>query len=149
MTAFAIELEALGDTWPLWKAWLEDAARVLGVDAATLPSDRAAAAATLDASGAGNWRTLLERFAEDHAPVYLRPSAEVSAALRRLAGTGASIGIFTDAPTELATVALAHLGAARRAEVLESGASAKDRLLARLGVEAMVVESRDALVAAG
>ena len=76
----------LGDTRPLWRDWLADAARVLDVEG--LPEDRAAAAAELDARGAGNWRTLLERFAEDRAPVYLRPAAEVSAALRRLQAEG-------------------------------------------------------------
>ena len=85
----AIELDVLGDTRPLWRDWLADAARVLDVEG--LPDDRAAAAAELDARGAGNWRTLLERFAEDRAPVYLRPAAEVSAALRRLQGEGVGL----------------------------------------------------------
>ena len=86
----AIELDVLGDTRPLWRDWLADAARVLDVEG--LPEDRAAAAAELDARGAGNWRTLLERFAEDRAPVYLRPAAEVSAALRRLQSEGVALG---------------------------------------------------------
>ena len=66
---------AIGDTRPLWQAWLADAAKVLGLDAEAAPNDRVEAASALDAAGAGNWRTLLERFAEDHAPVYLRPGA--------------------------------------------------------------------------
>ena len=113
---------ALGDTRPLWLQWLADSARVLDLDPDVLPADRGAAAAALDASGAGNWRTLLERFAEDRAPVYLRPSAEASAALRRLQANGARIGVYTDAPVELARVALAQLGAARRVEAVEAGA---------------------------
>ncbi|MBA2462942.1 MAG: hypothetical protein H0V45_14460 [Actinobacteria bacterium] len=116
----AIDLDALGDTRPLWRDWLEDAARVL--DVAELPEDRAAAAAELDSRGAGNWRTLLERFAEDRAPVYLRPAAEVSAALRELQAGGARIVVFTDAPLELAQVALRQLGAARRVERIETRA---------------------------
>src|SRR3712207_8560630 len=32
----------------------------------------------------GNWRQLLERFASDRAPVYLRPDAAASGALRQL-----------------------------------------------------------------
>ena len=115
----AVDLDVLGDTRPLWRDWLADAARVFDVEG--LPDDRAAAAAELDARGAGNWRTLLERFAEDRAPVYLRPAADVSAALRRLQAEGTRIVVFTDAPAELAHVALAQLGATRRIERLEVG----------------------------
>ena len=120
----AIELDVLGDTRPLWRDWLADAARVLDVEG--LPEDRAAAAAELDARGAGNWRTLLERFAEDRAPVYLRPAAEVSAALRKFQAEGTSIVVFTDAPAELARVALAQLGAARRVDRVEAGTAEID-----------------------
>ena len=108
----AIDLDVLGDTRPLWHAWLEDVSRVL--DVSGLPEDRTAAAAELDARGAGNWRVLLERFADDRAPVYLRPAAEVSAALRGIQADGTEIVVFTDAPLELARVALRQLGAARR-----------------------------------
>jgi len=107
----AIDLDAvLGDTRPLWRAWLESASHVLEVGG--LPEDRVAAAAELDAR-AGNWRVLLRRFAEDHAPVYLRRDGTVNAALRRLKSEGAQIVAVTDAPAELAEVALAQLGAAR------------------------------------
>jgi phosphoglycolate phosphatase-like HAD superfamily hydrolase len=136
----AIELDVLGDTRPLWRDWLADAGRVLDVEG--LPDDRAAAAAELDARGAGNWRTLLERFAEDRAAVYLRPAAEVSAALRRLQVEGVRVAVFTDAPEELARVALAQLGATRRVAAVETGAGA----LERLGSDVTVVRSRDALV---
>jgi phosphoglycolate phosphatase-like HAD superfamily hydrolase len=136
----AIDLDALGDTRPLWRDWLVDASRVLDVDG--LPDDRAAAAEELDARGAGNWRTLLERFAEDRAPVYLRPAAEVSAALRRLQGEGVSLAVFTDAPVELARIALAQLGATRRVDAVEAGAGA----LERLGGGVTLVRSRDELV---
>ena len=68
MTAVALDFDAvLGDTRPLWDAWLVDVTRRAQLDA-QLPDDRAAAAAELDAL-IGNWRALLERFAEDHAPV--------------------------------------------------------------------------------
>ena len=119
MTTLAIELDVLGDTRQLWRDWLDDAARVLDVEG--LPADRAAAAAELDARGAGNWRTLLERYAEDRAPVYLRPAAEVSAALRRLQAEGVRLAVFTDAPAELARVALSQLGAARRVDARRGG----------------------------
>ena len=141
----AVELEALGDTRLLWRDWLADVARVLDVTA--LPDDRAAAAAVLDARGSGNWRTLLERFAADRAPVYLRPAAEVSAALRRLQAAGVQVGVFTDAPEELARVALAQLGAARRVEAVEAGANALERLRERLGADVVVVRTRAELVA--
>ena len=141
----AVDLDALGDTRPLWRDWLTDAARIL--DVSGLPDDRAAAAAELDARGSGNWRTLLERFAEDRAPVYLRPAAEVSAALRRLQAAGARVGVFTDAPEELSRVALTQLGAARRVEAVESGERAQERLLETLGAGAAVVRTRAELVA--
>jgi phosphoglycolate phosphatase-like HAD superfamily hydrolase len=122
----AIDLDGvLGDTRPLWNAWLEDAARrfrsIAELDPAQLPDDRIAAARELDRwaeRGIGDWRASLARFAEDHAPVYLRPRAPVSAALRRLDAAGARIEVFTDAPEELARVALSHLGAARRVDAL-------------------------------
>lgn len=113
----AIDLDVLGDTRALWHAWLEDVSRVL--DVSGLPEDRTAAAAELDARGAGNWRVLLERFADDRAPVYLRPAAEVSVALRGIQADGTEIVVFTDAPLELARVALRQLGAARRVAGLE------------------------------
>ncbi|MGH3093546.1 MAG: hypothetical protein ACRDOG_14635, partial [Gaiellaceae bacterium] len=92
MTAVAVDLDgALGDTRPLWRDFLEDAARrfasIAPLDVEALPADRAAAAEELDrwaAAGVGDWRAALERFAEDRAPVYLRPSAEASSALRAL-----------------------------------------------------------------
>jgi phosphoglycolate phosphatase-like HAD superfamily hydrolase len=138
----------LGDTRPLWDDWLTEASRMLSIEAATLPRDRGAAAAALDEAGAGNWRVLLERFAEDRAPVYLRPDARVSAALRRLTAAGTRIAVFTDAPSELARVALAQLGAARRVETLAAGAGALADLRARYGDSARVVDDRGELVGA-
>jgi len=146
MRALAIDLDGvLGDTRPLWQGWLDSAAGKLEVNPSALSSDRGAAAEELDRLGAGNWRTLLERFAEDRAPVYLRPHADVCVALRRLAAAGARIGVFTDGPEPLARVALAQLGAARRVELLESGAGALERLRVQLGDDAVVVRSRDEL----
>lgn len=114
----AVEVDSvLGDTRPLWRAWLEDLARRSRVDIEGLPEDRRAAASELDRR-IGNWRALLERFAEDHAPVYLRPDAEVSATLRRLHAAGVRVVAVTDAPEPLARVALAHLGATRRLETI-------------------------------
>jgi phosphoglycolate phosphatase-like HAD superfamily hydrolase len=128
--AVAIELDTvLGDTRPLYDAWLEDVSRRAHVDASNLDEELP------------NWRVLLERFAEDHAPVYLRPSAPATSALRRLQADGVRIGVFTDAPDELARVAVAHLGAARRLEALEAGPGALDRLLERLGPETRTVRS--------
>ena len=151
MKAVAIELDALGDTRLLWEAWLDDAARrfaaIAPLDPASLPGDRAAAIIELDrwgARGVGDWQGALARYAEDHAPLYLRRDAHVAAALRRLAG--ARVGVFTDAPGPLARVALSQLGVTRRVEAVETGAGALDRLLERLGAGAAVVRTRDELL---
>jgi phosphoglycolate phosphatase-like HAD superfamily hydrolase len=142
----AIDLDAIGDTRPLWAAWLESARGVLDIDPATLPADRGAAAAALDRAGVGNWRVLLERFTEDHAPAYLRRDAATSAALQSLASKGTAVGVFTDAPDELTRIALAQLGATRRVSVVESGAGALERVLERLGTATAVVRTRDDLL---
>jgi phosphoglycolate phosphatase-like HAD superfamily hydrolase len=135
VTAVAVDLDgALGDTRRLWEDWLEDARRRARVDVTALDDELP------------NWRQLLQRFAEERAPVYLRPDAEASAALRRLHAAGTTIGVFTDAPEELARVALAQLGAARRIDALETGDDALERLLARLGANTRVVRSRAELV---
>ena len=151
--AVAIDLDgALGDTRPLWRDFLADASRRFGsiadLDPDSLPDDRGEAAEELDAwaeRGVGDWRAALVRFAEDRAPVYLRPNAQVSAALRSLAASGYRLGVFTDAPEALARVALAQLGASRRIEALECGSHARDRLLSRLGDGAVVASTPDAL----
>jgi phosphoglycolate phosphatase-like HAD superfamily hydrolase len=148
----AIELEVLGDTRRLWDDWLADAARrfrsIAELDVESLPEDRGEAAAELDRwaqQGVGDWRGALRRFAEDRAPVYLRPEAAVSAKLRALEGAGVRLGVFTDAPEPLARVALAQLGAARRIELLETGAGALERLLFELGPDAAIIRTRDEL----
>jgi phosphoglycolate phosphatase-like HAD superfamily hydrolase len=146
--ALAIDLDGvLGDTRPLWRAWLDDAARRLRVDLA-VPEDRVKAAEALDGL-LGSWRPLLERFAEDRAPVYLRPNGQATEALRRLAAAGIRLGAFTDAPEELARVALAHLGATRRLEAVEAGSDALERLRGRLGPDVTVVRTQEELAEAG
>ncbi|MEX2464659.1 MAG: HAD family hydrolase [Gaiellaceae bacterium] len=150
----AIDLDgALGDTRPLWRDFLADAARryasIAPLDPGSLPEDRGAAAVELDrwaAHGVGDWRAALERFAEDRAPVYLRPNAEASAALRALAASGRRLGVFTDAPEPLARVALAQLGAARRVETLQCGSGARERLLEQLGADTVVAVTASDLV---
>jgi phosphoglycolate phosphatase-like HAD superfamily hydrolase len=149
MRAVAIDLDGvLGDTRPLWRDWLEDAARrfrsIAPLDPDALPEDRGEAAVELDRwaeAGVGDWRAALARFAEDRAPVYLRPNAEVSAALRSLEENGRRLGVFTDAPEALARIALAQLGATRRIEALETGSGALERLLEELGPATEVVRS--------
>ena len=150
----AVDLDAaLGNTRPLWEAWLEDARRrfrsIADLDPASLPRDRGAAADMLDewaSTGVGDWRAALERFAEDHAPLFLRPDAAATSALRRLHGAGARVVAFTDAPLTLARVAAAHLGAARRLEAIECGTGAEAHAAARLGEGAIVVRSRGELL---
>jgi phosphoglycolate phosphatase-like HAD superfamily hydrolase len=153
MSAVAIELEALADTRALWTDWLADATRrfdsIAPLDASQLPHDRGLAAQALDrwaATGVGDWRSALERFAADRAPVYVRPDARTSAALRRMQAAGFRLGVFTDAPAGLARVVLAHVGAARRVEMLEAGHGALGRLLARLGADTRVVRTREDLL---
>ncbi len=150
----ALDLDgALGDTRALWRDWLKDAshrlASIAPLDPDRLPEDRGEAAGELDRwaeAGVGDWRASLERFAEERAPVYLRPSAEAGTVLRRLASAGSRVGAFTDAPEPLARVALAHLGASRRVELLETGTGALERLVARLGAETRVIRSREELL---
>jgi phosphoglycolate phosphatase-like HAD superfamily hydrolase len=140
--ALALDLDAvLADTRPLWNDWLEDAARRARVEL-DLPEDRTAAAALLD-ERLGDWRPLLERFAADRGPVHFRPRAETSAQLRRLQDAGVRIGVFTDAPRELADIALAHVGVTRRVTAVGT----LDEVLHELGDGATVVRSRAELSA--
>ena len=142
----ALDLDGvLCNTRPLWADWLASAGPVLGVSAEELPADRAAATDELDRLGAGNWRTLLARWSEERAAVYLRRDAQTSANLRALGASGRRIGVFTDAPEPLAQVALAHVGADRRIAALETGPAAEQRLLRRLGEDAVVIRTRDEL----
>jgi phosphoglycolate phosphatase-like HAD superfamily hydrolase len=138
--AIALDLDGvLADTRPLWDAWLEDAARRVRVELA-VPEDRRAAAAVLD-EALGDWRPLLARFASDRAPLWIRPRADTNAVLRRLAASGAQIGVFSDAPRELAEIALAHAGAARQVDIVGTLAEVR----AALGENLVVVGSRQQL----
>ena len=143
----AVDLDAIGDTRPLWRAWLESARTVLERRPRSPPCRPRRCGRGARPGGCGNWRTLLERFSEDRAPAFLRRDAATSAALRALAAEGATLGVFTDAPEALAQVALAQLGAARRVSAVETGAGALERLLDRLGPDAVVVRTRDDLLA--
>ncbi len=135
MRAVAIDLDgALGDTRPLLADWRADAARRLRVDGEAIERE------------VPNWASLLERFAEERAPVYLRPDSEVSAILRKLQAEGVRVGVFTDAPEPLARVALAQLGATRRIDALETGPDALARLLTHLGRGATVIRTRAELI---
>jgi phosphoglycolate phosphatase-like HAD superfamily hydrolase len=140
LRAVAVDLDAvLGDTRPLWRAWLEDAARRFRMEElAGLPEDRVAAAEELDRL-LPSWRALLERFAEERAPVHLRRRPEANAELRRLKAERVPVGAFTDAPEPLARVAANHLGAPLAA--LEAGPGALERLLVQLGGDAVVIRS--------
>jgi phosphoglycolate phosphatase-like HAD superfamily hydrolase len=134
MKAVAVDLAALGDVEPLWRDWLEDAARRFRVDVSALDEQLP------------NWRQLLERFAEERAPVYFRRDADVTATLRRLNAAGVRIGVFTEQPEELTRIALSHLGAEGRVELVEAGSGARERLLARLGDNAVVVRTYAELI---
>jgi phosphoglycolate phosphatase-like HAD superfamily hydrolase len=137
----------LVNTRDLWEEWLEEAAvryRPLGIlDPESLPVDRAAAAERLDAwadGGVGDWRALLTAFALEHAGALLRPDAEAVAVV---AARSAHVGVFTDAPEELALVALAHVGLDPLA--VAAGRNALERLLAELGPATAVVREREEL----
>jgi phosphoglycolate phosphatase-like HAD superfamily hydrolase len=140
LNAVAIRLDALAETDGLWRAWLEDARRRYRLDEGDLDTGE------LDAQ-LPNWRALLERFAEERAPVYFRPDASVTDALRRLQRNGVRIGVFAGGPLELARVALSHLGASRRVELLEAGPGALGRIRDALGGDATVVGTRTELLA--
>jgi phosphoglycolate phosphatase-like HAD superfamily hydrolase len=143
MQPLALDLDAvLADTRPLWDDWLEDAGRRAHVEL-DVPRDRTDAAPLLDEQ-LGDWRPLLERFAADRGPVHFRPHGDTGATLRRLQTAGVRIGVFTDAPRELAELALAHVGAARRIESVGT----LDEVKAALGADAIVVRSRDELKSA-
>ncbi|MGZ4386095.1 MAG: HAD family hydrolase [Gaiellaceae bacterium] len=154
MSAYALDLDGvLGDTRTLWEAWLDEAARrfvaIAPLDPATLPLDRGLAAAALDRwaeDGVGDWRPLLYRFAEEHAPLHLRPSAATNATLRRLHASGARLGVFTDAPEPLAEVALSRLGVRRQIADLVTGERALERLQEILGPGSVVVRDAGELV---
>jgi phosphoglycolate phosphatase-like HAD superfamily hydrolase len=138
--ALALDLDGvLADTRSLWDAWLEDAARRARVEL-DVPPDREAAVAVLD-EALGDWRPLLARFAADRAPLRIRPRADTNAALRRFVAAGARIGVFSDAPRELAEIALAHAGAAREVDVFGTLAEVQ----AVLGSDVVVVRSREEL----
>ncbi len=144
MPPLALDLDGvLADTRPLWRDWLEDAARRSRVEL-DLPEDRSRAAALLDEQ-LGDWRPLLDRFAADRGPVYFRPHGDTGALLRRLQAAGVRIGVFTDAPRELADIALAHVGAARRVVAVGT----LDEVLRELGEGTVVVRTRAELKAAG
>ena len=138
--AIALDLDSvLADTRPLWDAWLEDVARRTRVEL-DVPADREAAASVLD-EALGEWRPLLVRFVADRAPLWIRPRPATNTALRRLSASGARIGAFTDAPRELAEIALAHAGAARLVEVVGTLGEVESAL----GGAVVVVRSRQEL----
>jgi phosphoglycolate phosphatase-like HAD superfamily hydrolase len=153
----ALDFDAvLADTRPLWREWLEDAARrfrsIAVLEPSALPEDRAEAARVLDRwadAGVGDWRGALERFAEDRAPLFFRPVPATNAALRRLRAAGAVLGAFSDAPEPLLRVALAHVGLARELTVVAAGEGAERRVVEELGAEARVIRSRDELYGLG
>src|SRR5204863_276350 len=122
---------ALGDTRPLWRDFLADAARrfaaIAPLDPESVPDDRAAAAEELDrwaAAGIGDWRAALARFAEDRAPVYLRPRAETSASPARP---------FRSSPRAGSPPAASRRSARRTAPCVSRSSSASSRpaMLAR------------------
>jgi phosphoglycolate phosphatase-like HAD superfamily hydrolase len=64
--------------------------------------------------------------------------------MRRPPAAGVRLGVFTDAPRELADIALAHVGVARRVAAVGT----LDEVLRDLGDGTVVVRSRAELTAA-
>ena len=135
MKLVAVDLAVIGDVEPLWNAWLEDAGRRARVELDPDPE-------RLDEQ-LPNWGVLLERFAEERAPVFLRRRADTAAALRRLHGAGAWIAVFTDFPLELTHVALTQLGATRWIHAVGT----LDDVRAVASAEPVVVRTREELTA--
>jgi phosphoglycolate phosphatase-like HAD superfamily hydrolase len=135
--AVAVDLAALGDVEPLWRDWLDDAARRFRVDVSALDEQLP------------NWPQLLERFAEERAPVYFRRDADVTGTLRDLHAAGIRIGVFSERPEALTRIALSHLGADGRVDAVETGDGARERLLTQLGADTHVVGTRTELLSLG
>jgi phosphoglycolate phosphatase-like HAD superfamily hydrolase len=71
----------------------------------------------------------------------------VARVLRGLQAAGVRIGVFGDPPEGLTRIALSHLGADGRVDLVESGMGARERLLEKLGDDVTVVQTRAQLVA--
>ena len=95
MPLIALDLDdVLADTRPLWRDWLEDAARRTRVQLDDIPEDRTAAVGVLD-ERLGDWRPLLARFAADRAPLHFRPRSDVGAA-RRVDAVGSADDVLRE-----------------------------------------------------
>ncbi len=134
-TSIVVDLDGVvGDTGPIWEAFLAHLARrfaaIEPLEPSELAAERTEAAEQLDtwaASGIGDWRGQLTRFCEDHMPVYLRTDAKVAAALRSLGSGGADVKVVSDAPQELVDVAASHLGLVRLVTSYRGGVPAGER----------------------
>lgn len=117
--------------------------RVEPLDVAGLPSDRIALQAELDCwAGAdtATWRRELRRFYEQHAPVYVRPDADLNAVLRALSRAAVAIGVWSPGPAEAVELLLGHLGVARSVTATGYGAGeALAPLAIELGGQPLVV----------
>ena len=129
MEVVALLEDALVPTDGLFRAGVEHVGRKLGrakpIDLATLPAERAAAVAALDAwaAGAVDWRGEMRRYYEEHIPVHVRPSAALNGALRGLHGRGVRLLWVSPGPHEASEVLVHHLGLSRVVELAgEDGA---------------------------
>jgi HAD superfamily hydrolase (TIGR01509 family) len=153
--------DALAPLDRLWHDAVEHLARKLGrvvpLDPARVPPDRAAAVAHLDrwaGREAGNWRVELARFYEDHVPGYLRPDPELNSTLRRLAAEGVRVAAWSPGPPEAMAVVTHFLGLDRRLElqVVDPDPVTVLDAVGNLGIrpdDMVVVSASTALIEAG
>jgi phosphoglycolate phosphatase-like HAD superfamily hydrolase len=127
----------------LWQAALEHLARryasIRELDPGTLPADRTAAAAALDAwDGGAGWRREVGRYYDDHARLHLRRDPATGALLRRLRADGSQLGAYGAGPREASEAVLRFLGLDRRLDAvcLEPDADGFTAACAALGTDA-------------
>ncbi len=144
MKAVIFSEDALAPTARLWTDTVAHLGRKLGrvtpLDPEQVPADRGAAIAWLDewaGEDARSWRVEAARYFEGHIPVYVRPDAELNAALRHLGSQGVLLAAWSPGPPEAALIVTHFLGLARRfdTQAVDADPGAPARVAAELGLE--------------
>ena len=154
MKAVIFSEDALAATDRLWADTVAHLARKLGrvtpLDPSQVPADRGQAIRWLDAwagDDARSWRVEAARYFEGHVPVYVRPDAELNAALRHLQAQGMPLAAWSPGPPEAALILTHFLGVTRRfaTQAVDPEPGAAARVAAELGLEpeeTLVVSAR-------